>query len=108
MVVRLVEWRARSFTDPAERLQFLQRRLGPSPLTRGGPRRTLARIPVLTTLGLALAGVGLMPACRRTLVLALPFALASAPVTPKISPIPPAVSRNIPAATIPHVWQVET
>jgi hypothetical protein len=83
MVVRLVEWRARSFSDPAQRLQFLQRRLGPSPASRGSSIRALTRLPILTTLGLAVAGIGFMPVCRRTLGLALPFVLASAPVTPK-------------------------
>jgi len=107
MVVRLVEWRARSFTDPAERLQFLQRRLGHSSASRSA-WRALTRMPILTTLGLALAGIGLVPACRRALGLVLPFVLASAPATPKmIQPPPPNVARSPAAVALSHVWQVE-
>ena len=106
MVVRLVEWRARSFTDPAERLQFLQRRLGQSPSSRS-PWRALARMPILTTLGLTLAGIGLVPVCRRALGLALPFVLASAPVTPKVQIAPPTIARSAAAMSLQHVWQVE-
>jgi N-acetylmuramoyl-L-alanine amidase len=107
MVVRLVEWRARSFSDPAERLQFLRRRLGSPPANRGSSIRALTRLPILTTLGLAVAGISFMPACRRTLGLALPFVLASAPVTPKAQIALPAVVHNMAAASLPHVWQVE-
>jgi hypothetical protein len=99
--VRLVEWRARSFSDPAERLQFLQRRLGPSPANRNRSRRALIRIPILTTLGLAVAGIGLIPACRRTLGLALPFVLASSPATPKAQIALPAVARSTAAEVLP-------
>ena len=107
MVVRLVEWRARSFTDPAERLQFLQRRLGHSSASRSA-WRALTRMPILTTLGLALAGIGLVPACRRALGLVLPFVLASAPATPKmIQTPPPNVARSPAPAALSHVWQVE-
>jgi hypothetical protein len=106
--VRLVEWRAGSFTDPAERLQFLQRRLRHSPATRSA-RRALTRMPILTTLGLALTGIGLMPACRRALGLALPFVLASTPATPKVQvAATPAIARSASAMSLPHVWQVET
>ena len=107
MVVRLVEWRARSFSDPAQRLQFLQRRLGPSLGNRGSSIRALTRLPVLTTFGLAVAGIGFIPACRRTLGLALPFVLASAPMTPKAQIARPTVVHNTPAASLQHVWQVE-
>ena len=107
VLVRLVEWRARSFADPAERLQFLQRNLRPSPSSRPGAWRGITRIPILTTLGLALAGFGMMPACRRTLGLALPFVLASSPATPKVQVAPPALVRNT-AASLPNVWQVES
>jgi hypothetical protein len=107
MVVRLVEWRARSFTDPAQRLQFLQRRLGPVPSSRRNPWRALSRMPVVTTIGLALAGIGLVPVCRRTLGLALPFVLASAPATPKVQIAPPAPTQSATAMPLQHVWQVE-
>jgi hypothetical protein len=107
VLVRLVEWRARSFSDPAERLQFLQRRLSPSLAGRGSPMRVLTRLPVLTTLGLGLAGIGLMPVCRRALGLALPFVLASAPATPKPQIAQPSVARNTVGRSLPHVWQVE-
>lgn len=108
MVVRLVDWRARSISDPAERLQFLQRKLGPSP-SRYNSIRTFTRLPILTTLGLAVAGIGLMPTSRRTLGLTLPFVLASAgaPATPKIRLAPPIVALNSPTASVPHVWRVE-
>jgi hypothetical protein len=106
VVVRLLEWRARSIKDPAERLQFLQRSLRPSPAGRGSIR-ALTRLPVLTGLGLALAGIGLMPACRRALGLALPFVLASTPATPKVQIAPPSVVRNTAARPLAHVWQVE-
>jgi hypothetical protein len=104
--VRLVEWRARSFTDPAERLQFLQRRLGHSPASRGA-WRSLTRMPILTTLGLALAGIGLVPVCRRALGLALPFVLASAPATPKVQIDPLPIARSAAATSLPRLWQVE-
>jgi hypothetical protein len=104
--VRLVEWRARSFTDPAERLQFLQRRLGHSSANRS-PWRALARMPILTTLGLALAGIGLVPTCRRALGLALPFVLASASATPKVQTAALSIARSAAATALPHVWQVE-
>ena len=108
MVVRLVEWRARSFSDPAQRLQFLQRRLGSVPSSRRNAWRTLTRIPMLATLGLALAGIGLVPACRRSLGLDLPFVLASAPATPRIQIASPIVTKSVVAATSPpRVWQVE-
>ena len=104
MLVRLVEWRARSFSDPAERLQFLQQKVG----ARNGRRRPFTRLPVITTtLGLTLAGVGLMLDGRRSLGLAIPFVLASAPATPRVPVSPPAIARTTPAATVPHVWQVE-
>ncbi|HLW65475.1 MAG TPA: peptidoglycan recognition family protein [Gemmataceae bacterium] len=63
----------------------------------------------MTTLGLALAGVGFMPACRRALGLALPFVLASSPAAPKAQIAPPVVIRNSPVAPafLPRVWQVE-
>jgi hypothetical protein len=64
-------------------------------------------MPVVTTLGLALAGIGLAPACRRALGLALPFVLASAPVTPKVQIAPPAATQSVAAMPLPHVWQVE-
>ena len=104
--MRLVEWRARSFTDPAERLQFLQRRLGHSPASRSA-WRALTRMPILTTLGLALAGIGLVPTCRRALGLALPFVLASAPATPKVPIASAIVARSAAAMSLPHVWRVE-
>ena len=104
--MRLVEWRARSFSDPAERLQFLQRRLGHSSASRGA-WRALARMPILTTLGLTLAGIGLVPTCRRALGLALPFVLASAPATPKVQAAPLSIAGSAAATTLPHVWQVE-
>ncbi len=108
MLVRLVEWRARSFSDPAQRLQFLQRKLGSGPSNRSDAWRTLTRMPVVTTLGLALAGIGLVPACRRSLGLALPFVLASAPATPRIQIVSPVVTKSVVAATSPpRVWQVE-
>ena len=106
--MRLVEWRARSFSDPAQRLQFLQRRLGPFPDSRRSSWRALTRMPILTTLGLALAGIGLIPASRRALGLALPFVLASAPATPKVQMPPPSIARSVAAPSLPHVWQVET
>lgn len=106
MVVRLVEWRARSFTDPAERLQFLQRRLGHSPASSSA-WRSLTRMPILTTLGLALAGIGLVPVCRRALGLALPFVLASVPATPKVQIAPLPMARSAAATSLPHLWQVE-
>ncbi len=104
--MRLVEWRARSFTDPAERLQFLQRRLGHFPASRSA-WRSLTRMPILTTLGLALAGIGLVPVCRRALGLALPFVLASAPATPKVQIAPLPIARSAAATSLPHLWQVE-
>jgi hypothetical protein len=62
---------------------------------------------VLTTLGLALAGIGLTPVYRRALGLALPFVLASAPATPN-APTAPFVSPNkTTPAPLHHVWQVE-
>src|SRR5579872_7315303 len=96
MVVRLVEWRARSISDPAERLQFL-RKLGPSPLRRNSIR-PFTRLPVLTTLGLAVAGIGLIPTSRRTLGLTLPFVLATAgaPARPKIRLTPSIAALNSP------------
>src|SRR5580704_4782460 len=107
LVVRLVEWRARSFSDPAQRLQFLQRRIGPVLSTRRNPWRALSRMPVVTTLGLGLAGIGLLPACRRALGLALPFVLASAPAAPRVQIAQPSVVRNTAGLALPHVWQVE-
>src|SRR5579862_785700 len=108
MVVRLVEWRARSISDPAERLQFLQRKLGPSPPRRNSIR-TFTRLPLLTTLGLAVAGIGLIPTSRRTLGLTLPFVLATAgaPARPKIRLTPSIAALNSPTASVPHVWRVE-
>jgi hypothetical protein len=106
--VRLVEWRARSFTDPAERLHFLQRSLRSSSPHRGGSRPALTRLPVLTTLGLAVAGMGLLPASRRTLGLVLPFVLATSPATPKPFVNLPSVAAHLtPAVSLSHVWQVE-
>ena len=105
-MVPLVEWRARSFSDPAERLQFLNRNIT---LVREA-RPAFTRLPVITTaLGLTLAGAGLMPVCRRSLGLVLPFALASAPATPRpqLQVIRPAIGQTALAATVPHVWQVE-
>jgi hypothetical protein len=107
ILVRLVEWRARSFVDPAERLQFLQRSRRLWPTGRSGPMRALIRLPVLTTLGLGLAGIGLLPTCRRALGLALPFVLASAPATPRVQIAQPSVVRNTIARSVPNVWQVE-
>lgn len=103
MLVRLVEFRARSFSDPAERLQFLQRNL----TARTGSRRVFRRLPVIVTaLGVALATVGLMPVSRRSLGLALPFVLASAPAPPQPQKIPSTMARTV-AAAVPRVWQVE-
>jgi hypothetical protein len=103
VTVRLVEWRARSLSDPAQRLQFLQRKVGRSPANRPDLRRVLTRLPIL--LGLITAVIGLTPYCRRSFGFALPFVLASAPATPKpeIRPRPEPRSNT----ALPHVWQVE-
>ena len=110
--MRLVEWRARSFSDPAQRLRFLQRRVGPAPCSsRHSAWRALTRMPILTSLGLALAGIGLIPASRRALGLALPFVLASAPAIPRVQTAPSsfvrAVAPGVATRSLPHVWQVE-
>ena len=106
MLVRLVEWRARSFADPALRLQFLQRKLAP----RTARKRTLGRVQVITTtVGLAIAGVGLAPICRRTLGLALPFVIFSSPAAPRVQiPAPHQASGAELAGTVTNVWLVES
>jgi hypothetical protein len=110
MVVRIVEWRARSFSDPAERLQFLQRKLTHDPAARSTRRRAWMRASLFTsTLGLAVAGVGMIPASRRALGLALPTVLLPAPsATATHVPSPATIEKFKPAAAVPHVWLVET
>lgn len=61
MVVRLTEWRAGRFGDPAERLQFLQRAMA-GPDVAMLPFRAFRWVPVVT---IALAGVALMQADGR-------------------------------------------
>ncbi len=109
MVVRLVEWRARSFSDPAERLQFLQRKLTEDPAAGGGRRRTFMRISLLaSTLSLAVASVGMMPVSRRALGLVLPFVSAPTPATPapRFQSVRLAEKTNA-AVPVPQVWLVE-
>lgn len=106
MLVPLLEWRARSFEDPVLRLQFLRSKLAP----RAARKRTLGRLQVITTtVGLAIAGVGLAPICRRTLGLALPFVIASSPAAPRVQiPEPHPASPVELSGAAANVWLVES
>lgn len=63
VLVRLLEWRARRFSDPADRLQFLRRNVSASKPRR--LRRALEHVPVLAvTFGVALAAAVLLTSNR--------------------------------------------
>jgi len=102
VVVRLLEWRARWFSDPADRLQFLRRNLHKRPSRRPGLRRALEHLPVLAiTLGLVLAVGLLLTSGRRALGITAtadfrPLAANQKPEAP------------FPAATVPRVWLVQS
>lgn len=102
MVVRLMEWRARRFEDPAERLQFLRRemdRCGAAP-----PRtRNYRWVPVMT---IALAGVALMQADGRR-ALGRVFAAVTLPAV-GVSKRANSYGKPQVAAPLGRVWLVET
>jgi N-acetylmuramoyl-L-alanine amidase len=65
-MVRVLEWRARWFSDPVDRLQFLRRNVSVHPQSPGRSRRVGQYMPALAiTTGLAVAAVGLFSTSTR-------------------------------------------
>src|SRR5437868_5430953 len=70
VVVRVLEWRARWFSDPADRLQFLrrqflQRDVELRPKSRKRTRGSLRYMALAITSGLAVATIGLFSTSTR-------------------------------------------
>ena len=106
MVVRLVELRARRFTDPAQRLQFLQRSITPGHGVEAGHKRTLAGVLLVSIVALgSCVGAALTHAdWRRALaVVSLP-----APAIRKVHAASSRQPRVVAVAAVPRVWPVET
>src|SRR5689334_11265362 len=101
MVVRLVELRARRFSDPAQRLQFLQRTITPGHAIQANHKRVLARILMVTfTMGLVVVSGAWV---RRALTV-----VSAAPMARKPRAI---VAKNPLAAesvAVRRVWMVES
>ena len=104
--VRLVEWRARRFSDPVERLQFLQDKLASQGARGILARRWLRHVPLSAiTLGMALVGVMLsQPFARRALGLVVPRVPTSKAARANAAPS----SGRSQAPDSAPVWMVET
>jgi len=106
VLVRALEWRARWFSDPADRLQFLRRNapVYPDPLKRW--RRALEHLPAFAiTLGVALAAAVLFSTSARRVTAAATLAV---PVPARRAPGPMRgpVGQAEPVDT--RVWLVQT
>jgi len=103
VLVRLLEWRARGFSDPADRLQFLRRNLHSSPSRHSRLRRALEHLPVLAvTFGLVLAAGMLLTSGRRALGVT-----ATANARP-VAPNRKLADASYTAAPVPRVWLVQS
>ena len=101
MLMRLIELRARRFSDPARRLQFLQRTITPAHAVQANHKRALGRI-LMVTITLGLAGVS-TAWVRRALTV-----VSAAPPTvrkPRATVINKALT--IESAAVRRVWLVE-
>lgn len=66
VVERALEWRARRFSDPVDRLQFLRRNVPAPPKSRRRWRRVVENMPALViTMGIAAVAVGLFSTSTR-------------------------------------------
>ena len=103
VAVRALEWRARWFSDPVDRLQFLQRNVSAPRNSRRRWRRVLEQMPALViTLGLAVVVVGLFSTSARHVTAAAgPVVVARAKRTAN-----PTVMRAT-AEPLTNVWLVK-
>src|SRR5271166_5436932 len=108
VLVRALEWRARWFSDPADRLQFLRRNAG---MHRHGRRRGVqeyvrhvkpASIVILATAVLLLPAAWLWISSKHVTVA---VANTRTSAWPKIAPSPPVRDVPEPAG---QVWLVQT
>jgi len=112
MVVRLVEWRAVWFSDPAQRLQYLRREMARQQDAASRPARRLGhatKITIVFAFSLAIAtAVFLRPETRRLLgrtlaAISLPAISATKPRTNSRSNF-----KNVELSVPSKVWLVET
>jgi len=103
MVVRALEWRARWFSDPVDRLQFLRRNVtAPTKSPRRG-RRLVEPMPALViTLGVVGAAVGLFSTSTRRVT-----AAASPSVAARTKPTAGPMVMRAAAEPLSHVWLVK-
>lgn len=103
IVMRLIELRARRFSDPAQRLQFLRRTITPAHTPQANHKRILGRIlMVAITLGLVVVSTAWV---RRALAVVSAAPLAVRRPRTTTVPVKPLTTEH---ATVRRVWLVDT
>ncbi len=112
MLVRALEWRARRFTDPADRLQFLRKTVGGRTGVRGRGgsswnRRVQRGAVIAAAVGLALAPAAWLGISSRHTIVA--DAKTSSALPPTLSAKPGTLGhRSDAAAPVGPVWLVQS
>ncbi len=103
VVVRALEWRARWFSDPVDRLQFLRRNVTAPTKSRRRWRQLVEHMPALViTLGVVGAAIGLFSTSTRRV-----RAAASPAVSARTKPTAGPTVMRAAADPLSHVWLVK-